>query len=163
MSILLLAECWPYRNTAGSWDTSQTRVLAQTCGLSVQHFVSLCKFQYVIDSYIPSYKRNTHYEVLLYSKMIGVIDLILEHDITLIIGKRLMTIMSSCDIEFCKEYFTYNIEFCRGYFRYVMDNYHREMTIACIPNPLAEFWWKDETNVAEVKKFMQNIFKVYGD
>jgi len=154
MSILLLAECWPYRNTAGSVNTSQTRLLAQCCGLSVEHLLSLCRFQYVLDSYVPSFKRQNSYEAdLRYVMNHGVIDNIMRHDITIIIGKRLMHVMSEHHVDFFKEYFTYCLD----------KPQQIEMTVACIPNPMAEFWWKESTNLVKVFDFMHHVFKVYGN
>jgi hypothetical protein len=83
----------------------------------------------------------------------GIIDRIMQHDITILIGKRLMQVMSRSHVEFCKEYFTYCLD----------KPYQIEMTVACIPNPMAEFWWKESTNLIKVFDFMHHVFKVYGN
>lgn len=152
MSILLLAECWPYRNSPKSFDTSQGRLLAGACGLTIQQLQTLCNCQYVINTYVPSCRRNKDYESKLRYKIEHEISsIIMEHDLAILIGKRLMHIMSPHHVDFFKEYFTYSL-----------DNDKVEMTVACIPNPMADFWWKEITSCEKVKVFMSRAFEVYG-
>lgn len=103
---------------------------------------------------MPSFKRHNSYEVdLRYAMNHGVIENMKQYDITLIIGKRLMQVMSEHHVDFFTEYFTYCLN----------EPQQIEMIVACIPNPMAEFWWKESTNLSKVFKFMQHVFKVYGN
>jgi hypothetical protein len=151
MSILLLAECWPYRNIVGSFDNSQTRLLANCCGITVTQLMQLCDCKFVIDRFVPSFKRTEDHEYELYCKLARNVDPIMcGYDISLFIGKRLMTCMCEMKIKFCEEYYTFM-------------KTGTETTVACIPNPLARIWWNETANIAKVKEFMLHVFEQYGN
>ena len=155
MSILLLAECWPYRNVEpNSFDTSQMRLLAQACNVTVKQLQHLCTCRYVIEGYVPSFKRDVSYAKTVFNRVNNVfLRVMLRHDITIMIGKRLMNVLASSDANFFIEYYTMA--------RNVVESI--DLTVACIPNPMAEFYWKDTKNVDKVSKFMKHVFEVYGD
>ena len=155
MSILLLAECWPYRNVkAGSFDNSQGRLLAHSCGISISQLEQLCTCRFVLDRYIPSFKRQRKRYNLELLTAISLIwdDVISHHDLTIFIGKRLIQIVSSHDVGF----------FVRCYSHWLDNPNAPIITCCCIPNPMASFWWKEETNIAKVKEFMTLMFKLQG-
>jgi hypothetical protein len=75
-----------------------------------------------------------------------ILDEFLEYDLIITIGKRLMGLMANKRVDFFKEYYT-----------------SEDVIVVCVPNPLAEMWWKEDKNLAKVKKYMQHAFEVYGN
>ena len=148
MTILLIGECLPYRNCDASFDNSQGRLLASACGISVNQLQQLCTCRYVLSRHVPSHLRNDKYrKELMIAIGIDIEPMMLEYDITIFIGKRLMGVMYRQKIDFFTEYWTRFLQ--------------QESMIACIPNPLAEHWWKEDSNVAKVSAFMQTMFREY--
>lgn len=147
MSILLLAECWPFRNCAiYSFDNSEGRELAYNAGISIQKLEELCTCRYVFEYYVPSYKRKFDR----YNHELGLrLSCIwrsygLEYDITLLVGKRLAYHTGMRDIPFFQVHFAKALRF------------------AVIPNPAAKFWWDDPDHVAQYKGFMVKMFNQHG-
>ena len=154
MGILLLAECWPYRNVkAGSFDTSQGRLLAETCHLSIEELQQVCTCKYVIDRYVPSWRKTKQYENEIRGTLINNDNsYILHHALTICLGKRLLSILSK-----------HGADFFTRYYYYIDGKLVKPLrSVACIPNPLAEYWWKEDDNIEQVTDFMKHMFTMYG-
>lgn len=146
MAILLLGECLPYRNSVvDSFDNSQGRMIASSCGLSVHQLMQLCDCMYLIPKYVPSYrKKKQSYEDALelrFARLWQTSDK--NYHVIICIGKRLMNVLFSNKDFFINEQFAH-------------------MQVACIPSPAAEYWWKESVNVVKVGAFLNEVFTNYA-
>jgi hypothetical protein len=143
MGIMLLGECWPYRAIGSSWDNSQGRLFAKACGLTVEQLQTLCHCRYVLNSYVMSAKKDARYERRLEEHLQATMICHAEYSIHLLLGLRMSKLLGFKDVDFFEPHFWNGQRF------------------ACVPNPLAEYWWKEQTNVSKVGKFMAKVFAKY--
>lgn len=144
MGVLLLGECWPYRGIGGSWHNSQGRLLAKAAGVTVEQLETLCDCRFVISKYIASCNKTNRYERVLQERLQDILREDQTRQLHLLIGLRMGHLLGLPDC---------------GLFEI---HFWKDHKFACIPNPLAEYWWKEKANVAKVNEFMTYVFWMYG-
>ncbi len=70
------------------------------------------------------------------------------YDMVIFLGKRLPALYDHKDINFFEIHFG---QWQSAFF-----------TFATIPNPLAEYWWKEPDNVKQVQPFMAKMLQRHG-
>lgn len=147
MGILLLSECLPYRNTArDSFDNSQGRLLANMAGLTVQQLQQVADCRYVLPRFVGSWQKNSRFIKELETKLKELLTTYKEQHkkrltdhVIFFVGKRMPSLLGFRDIEFWQIHF------------------HDGMMFHAIPNPLAEYYWKEDSNVKQAKLMMGHL------
>lgn len=148
MGILLLSECLPYRNAArDSFDNSQGRLLATMANLTVEQLQQVADCRYVLPRFVGQWGKHSRYfkdlEAKLKSLLLQYKD---EHKkrltnhVVFLVGKRMPNLLGFKQIEF------WEIHFWQG------------MMFYTLPNPLAEYWWKEDSNIRQAKLMMGHLF-----
>jgi len=130
------------------------RRLAAACGISITSLQLICQCRYVIPTFIPSWRKHKRYELDLFTHSLPIIftskgkETVAQYDIVLFVGKRLPALFDYKDVDFFEVHFAFwqSASFC----------------FATIPNPLAEFWWKEPDNVKQVQPFMAKMLQRHG-
>ena len=145
-SILLLGESCPYRNALFLGTNSQGKMIAQACELTLEELNQMLNCEYLIKAFIPSWKRkHRRYVEDLIKQWKAKEQLFEEHyEVLLVLGKRLASIVLGHDVEFFQVF------------------PHHGLKIASVPNPLAEYWWKDDEHIRAMHDFMRQILKKYA-
>lgn len=145
-SILLLGESCPYRNASYLGTNSQGKAIANACALSIEEFNQMIDCEYLIKSYVPSFKRkHERYRVDLIQQWRKKQRRINEdYEVLLLLGKRLVNIVLHHDLDF-----------------FQIMPYHA-LKVVSIPNPLCEYWWNNDEHVKALSDFMNQILKKYA-
>ena len=143
MGVLLLGECWPYRAIGNSWHNSQGRLLAKASGVTVEQLETLCECRFVIRKYVASCQKTNRYERILQERLRDILNQDSTRRLHLLIGLRMGHLLGFKDCGFFEVHFWQDHKF------------------ACIPNPLADYWWKELANLEKVKEFMNYVFWMY--
>jgi len=142
MAILILGECWPYRNLRSIVDNSQIRFIAQACNLSIEEFANVFSVEYLIEHYVPSHKHHTlEYVMLLRSQWQAKKERYIKYDVVLVIGKRLLSLTGTNALFYTKQHHS---------------------PIIGIPNPLAQYYWLDKTTIKQLQQFLKMLLLTHS-
>lgn len=153
MGILLLSECLPYRNAASdSFDNSQGRLLATMAGLTVNQLETLAECRYVLPRFVGQWGKHARYLKELEDKLKKIMTAYkdthkkyLTNHAVFLVGKRMPLLLGFKSIEFWQIHFWEGIMF------------------HAIPNPLAEYYWKEESNMKQAKLMMGQLVRRWSE
>jgi hypothetical protein len=106
---------------------------------------TVCDCKFAIRKYVASCHKTKRFEKLL-AERLQVIFAQSQYDLILLIGLRMGKLLDYKSIDFFDVHFTSK----------------PTQMFACVPNPLAEYWWKEQSNIRKFSKFMNAVMLRYG-